>query len=258
MSLLPQSSFDSWGWRIPFLAAFPLLYVALYLRRKVEESPLFDRLLREDELASSPVKDVIKRAPLQLVVGAGSSFLGIGGFYLATTFLISYATSSLDVDKSVMLIATLVAAVVEIGVLIGGGRMAERFGAGPVTVLGGLLSAAVAFPTFWMVDTTNTAVVIIAVTLVVACLSVPYAVSGALLTNLFPAPLRYSGVSMSAQLSGVVSGLVPLAATAAFAASGQQPWAPALLLVGIAMITALSGLAAPRLSLPPEREPVAA
>jgi MFS family permease len=258
VSVLPQSSFDAWGWRIPFLAAFPLLYVAIYLRRRVEESPLFEQLLREDKLASSPVKDVIKRAPWQLIVGAGTSFLGIGGFYLATTFMISYATNQLGVDKTVMLVATLVAAVIEIGVLIAGGRMAERFGAGPVTVLGGLLTAAVAFPVFWMVGTTNTAVVILAVALVIACLSVPYAVSGALLTALFPAALRYSGVSMAAQLAGVAAGFVPLVATAAFAASGQQAWAPALLLVGIAFITTVSGWLAPRLSISAEEEAVSA
>ena len=258
VSLLPQSSFDSWGWRIPFLLAFPLLYVAIYLRRKVEESPLFEQLLREDRLASSPVKDVIKRAPRQLIVGAGTSFLGIGGFYLATTFMISYATNQLGVDKTVMLVATLVAAVIEIGVLIAGGRLAERFGAGPVTVLGGLLSAAVALPVFWMVGTTNTAVIIIAVALVIACLSVPYAVSGALLTALFPAALRYSGVSMAAQLSGVAAGFVPLVATAAFAASGKQAWAPALLLIGIALITTVSGWIAPRLSVSAEEETVSA
>ena len=59
VALLPPEDFDSWGWRLPFLAAFPLLAVALWLRRRVEESPLFDRLLAEDARASAPVREVI-------------------------------------------------------------------------------------------------------------------------------------------------------------------------------------------------------
>jgi MFS family permease len=249
VSLLPAESFDAWGWRIPFLAAFPLLYIALWIRRRVEESPLFEQLLREDELASSPVTDVFRQAFPQLLVGAGSAFLGIGGFYLITTFMISYGTATLGMDRSLLLTATLVAAAVEIVVLVVGGRMAERFGPGRITLIGGVVSALIAFPTFWMIDTTAPALVILGVTLAVACLSIPYAVSGALLTDLFPARLRYSGVALSANIAGIVSGFVPLLATALLTVSDEQSWAPALLLVVIALITAGSGALAPRMSL---------
>jgi MFS family permease len=249
VSLLPPESFDSWGWRLPFLAAFPLLYIALWIRRRVEESPLFEQLLREHEVASSPVIDVFRNAFPQLMIGAGSAFLGIGGFYLITTFVISYGTANLHMPRSLLLTATLVAAVVEIVVLIVGGRMAERFGAGRITLIGGVVSALIAFPTFWLIDTTNAALVIIGVTLAVACLSIPYAVSGALLTELFPARLRYSGVALSSNIAGIVSGFVPLLATALLSLSGGRSWSAALLLVVIALITAGSGALAPRIAL---------
>jgi MFS family permease len=249
VSLLPAESFDSWGWRLPFLAAFPLLGIALWIRRRVEESPLFEQLLREDELARSPVTEVFRRAFPQLLVGAGSTLLGVGGFYLSTTFVISYGTEHLGVESSVLLTGTLVAAGVEIVVLLVGGRLAERYGPGRVTVAGGLVSALAAFPAFWLIDTASTTLVILGVTLAVACLSLPYAVSGALLTDLFPARLRYSGVALSANIASVISGFVPLVATALLAVSGGQSWTPALLLVAIALITAGSGALAPRISL---------
>jgi MFS family permease len=256
VSLLPQESFESWGWRLPFLAAFPLLYIAIYIRRRVEESPLFEQLLAEDEVASSPVWQVLKGAWPQLLVGAGSTLLGVGGFYLITTFVISYGTDTLGMENSVLLTATLVAAVVEIGVLIVGGRLAERYGAARVTVVGGLLSALLAFPVFWMIDTTATFVVVFAVTLAVACLSIPYAVSGVLLTDLFPPALRYSGVALSANIAAVASGFVPLAATGLLAVSNSESWGPALLLVGIALVTTVAGWAAPRFSLSHDEEEV--
>jgi MFS family permease len=146
--------------------------------------------------------------------------------------------------------ATLVAAVVEIGVLVIGGRLAERFGAARVTVAGGIASAVVALPMFWLLDTRNAVAVVLGVTLGVAMLSIPYAVSGDLLARLFPARLRYSGIALAANLAGIVSGFVPLVATAVLAAAGGSSWAPGLLLVGIALITTVSGLVAPRLYVP--------
>ncbi len=73
-----------------------------------------------------------------------------------------------------------------------------------------------------MIDTTQTLVVVFAVTLAVACLSIPYAVSGVLLTDLFPPALRYSGVALSANLAAFISGLVPLAATGLLAVSDKE------------------------------------
>ncbi|BBG05106.1 MULTISPECIES: MFS transporter [Pseudonocardia] len=243
---LPPESFDAWGWRIPFLAAFPLLGIAVWLRRRVEESPLFERMLAQDERSSSPVREVLRRAWPQLLVGAGTTLLGVGGFYLITTFVISYGTSQLGLPRSLMLGATLVAAAIEIGVLILGGRLAERYGAWRVTVAGGIASALMAFPAFWLIDTGAAAAVIIGVTVATALLSIPYAVSGALLTELFPPHLRYSGVALSANLAGVVSGFVPLVATALLAVGAGTSTLPALLLVGIALVTTASGAVAPR------------
>ncbi|MGW5642456.1 MFS transporter [Saccharopolyspora sp. NPDC003752] len=247
VSLLPSGAFDSWGWRLPFLAAIPLLFVALYLRRRIEESPLFTELLQQQERASSPVVEVLRRSFGRVLVGLSASLLGVGGFYLLTTFAISYGTETLHLPRSLMLGATLVAAVVEIAILLAFGRLAERWGPGNVCVVGGIASALVAFPVFWLIDTKNPVLVVLAITAGVACLSVPYAVAGSLLTELFPPQLRYSGVSIAFNLGGVVSGFVPFAATAVLAASGKQSWSVALLLVGLSVLTALGGAIGERL-----------
>jgi len=149
----------------------PLLYIALWIRPPVGESPLFERLLAEDELASSPVRDVVLRAFPQLVVGACAYFLGVGGFYLATTFVISYGTGTLHLSRTLVLTPRLVAAVVESACWWSAGRLSERFGPARITVLGGLASAVVAFPVFLMIDTKVAGLVRARVTLGVACLS---------------------------------------------------------------------------------------
>lgn len=241
VQLLPEDDFMSWGWRIPFLVAIPLLVIAIYLRRRVEESPLFEQLLEQDERASLPAWDVVTKAPLAFLVGAGSTLLGVGGFYLVTSFMISYGTGELGISTNVMLVATMVAAAFEVGILLVFGRVVERIGAARVTVIGGLASAVLSFPVFWMVDTTNTIAVVLGVTIGVGALSIPYAASGALLTQLFLPRLRYSGVAISSNTAGVVSGFIPLSATALLGISDGQSWSPALLLILLALVTAACG-----------------
>ncbi|MTE19858.1 MFS transporter [Streptomyces sp. TRM43335] len=245
--LLPDDSFDAWGWRLPFLAAFPMLLVAVYIRRKVEESPLFEELLKQDDRAKVPALDVFRTAWRRLLVAITSALLGVGGFYILTTFVISYGADTLGMSRSLMVNATLVAAVVEIVVILVMGRVAERLGPGRVTVWGGVGSALIAFPVFWLIDTENPVLVVLAVASGIALLSVAYAVSGALLTELFPANLRYSGVALAYNLAGALTGFLPFAATALLDVSGGTSWPVALLLAGLSLLTAFGGLLGERM-----------
>ncbi|WP_306370724.1 MFS transporter [Nocardiopsis sp. CC223A] len=244
---LPPEQFDSWGWRLPFLAAFPLLLVAVYIRRKVEESPVFEEMERQEARAKVPAVDVFRRAWGRLLVAIASAMLGVGGFYVMTTFAISYGTGTLGLERGLMVNATLVAAVCQIGIILVFGRLAERIGPGRVTLWGGVATAAIAFPVFWMIDTRSPVLVVLAVAAGVAILSIAYAVSGALLTELFPAHLRYSGVALAYNLAGALSGFLPFAATALLDVSGGGSWVASLLLAGIALVTAVGGLIGERL-----------
>lgn len=245
--LLPSESFDSWGWRLPFLMAFPLMGIAVYIRRKVEESPLFDEMLEQNEQAKVPALDIFRQAWGRLLVAMASATLGVGGFYMLTTFMISYGADTLGMPRSLMVNGTLVAAVVQIAVILVVGRMADRLGPGRVTLWGGLLSAAFAFPLFWLVETENPVVVVLTMATGIGVLSIAYAVSGALLAELFPARLRYTGVALSYNLAGALTGFLPFLATALLAAGGGASWPAALLLVALSLITALGGLLGSRM-----------
>ncbi|WP_019481885.1 MFS transporter [Arthrobacter sp. TB 23] len=239
--LLPSEAFDAWGWRLPFLAAFPLLLIALYIRLQVEESPIFRELVKLEERAKIPAVDVFKQAWGRLLVAIAAAFLGVGGFYVMTTFVISYGTTTLGMDRQLMVNATLVAAVVQIGVVLLVGRISEKIGPGRMTFFGGLATAAGAFPLFWMIDTRNPAAIILAVTIGIALVSLAYAVTGALLTELFPPHLRYSGVALGYNLAGAISGFLPLIAVALLGATDGGSWTASLLLMAVSLITAAGG-----------------
>jgi len=166
---------------------------------------------------------------------------------MITTFVVSYGTNTLGVDRGVMVNATLVAAAFQILVTVFAGRLGEKFGAGRMTVIGGLLTAVAAFPMFWLIDTKNPLAIIVAVTVGIAIVTIAYAVTGALLTELFPPELRYSGVALGYNIAGALTGFLPLIATAFLAASGNASWSAALILIVISLITVLGGALGERL-----------
>lgn len=246
--LFSQANFDAWGWRIPFLIAIPLLLVALYIRSKLEESPVFRQLEESGEVSKSPVLTTFKDSWRQIIVGMAAALLGVGGFYLVTAFCVWYGVNILGYDSSLMLLGSMVAAAVEIPVLLWGGRLGSKYGASRVILWGGILSAVVAVPAFLLLSSGNPVLVVIAMTLAVAALSFPYAASGTVLTGLFPAKTRYTGVGLAQNFAGMLSGFIPLLATGFVVAAADHWWPAAAMLVFLSLFTAVAGAMAPRLS----------
>ena len=139
--LLSQASFDAWGWRVPFLVAFPLLLIAVYIRSRLEESPVFRDLEQSGEVAKSPVLTTFRDSWKQIIVGMAAALLGVGGFYVVTAFCVWYGVNILGYSSSLMLLGSMVGAFVEIFALIWGGQLGTRFGASRVILWGGVASA---------------------------------------------------------------------------------------------------------------------
>lgn len=243
-----QDSFDSFGWRIPFLVALPLLVVAVYLRSRLEESPVFRQLEESGEVEKSPIRTTFRDSWKQIIIGMAAALLGVGGFYLVTAFCVWYGVNVLGYDDSLLLLGSMVAAAVEIGALIWGGALGTKFGASKVILWGGIASAVVAVPAFFMFESGNPVLVVIAMTLAVSTLSLPYAASGTVLTGLFPATTRYTGVGMAQNAAGMLSGFIPLLATSFVASAGDHWWPAAAMLVFLSLFTAFAGFVAPRMS----------
>lgn len=246
--LMPAESFDAWGWRLPFLAAFPLLLIALWMRRRMEESPVF--LALEKEAGTKPripALDVFRKAPGRVLAGMAASMLGIGGFYVVTTLIIAYATTTLGVPREQVVNATLIAAFGQFFALLICGRLVERFGAGRMTVVGSIVTGLLAFPVFALVSTGNPVLITLAICLGTMSIDIVYAGTGTLLSEMFRPELRYTGVSVSFQFAGAIGGFMPMIATALLAATGDAYWPAALLLILIALITAIGGVFGRRL-----------
>lgn len=241
--MLDDGQVDSWGWRIPFLAAFPLLGVALWIRMQVEESPVFRAL--ENEAESAPkgsLKELFTQCAPQLLWSTLAALLGIGGFFVMNTYVLSYGSSALGLERQSLVNATVLAAVFQILILFFLGRLAERIGSSRVIVFGGILTAIAAWPLWLMIDTGNMALVTVAIVLGICFATIPYSVIGVLLGQMFPANLRYSGMAISYNVSGAISGLLPLIATWLNSFYEEQSIVPAIIiLIVISLATALGG-----------------
>jgi len=136
--------------------------------------------------------------------------------------------------------STLTASVSELIVIACVGRVVDRVRPWRITFCGSLVCAAIAWPAFLMIESRQTSLVLFAVAAGVCTVSAIYAASGALLSELFPARLRYSGVALAYNLAGVVAGLLPFLATALLGATGNHVSAPAGIVVSVAIVSALA------------------
>ncbi|SDL09168.1 MFS transporter [Nonomuraea jiangxiensis] len=247
VSTLPDAQFDSWGWRVPFLLGFPLLLVALWVRSRVDESPVFREMMTQQRAAKRPLVELVRTSGRRLVVGIAVSFVGIGGYYLCGTYLVNYGSDTAGIDRTALLNAATLASFINLCLYPLFGRIADRVGPGPVAVWGAAASAVAAFPIFWLVGLGSTVGVAAGLIAGVVLVSISYAACGQLLSEMFTSEVRYSGVGLSYNVSGAISGFVPLAATALLAATGQNLWAIAVMLCVFSLITLFAAVAAKRL-----------
>src|SRR6476469_732977 len=106
---MSEEAFDSWGWRIPFLASLILVAVGLVIRLRILETPMFAKVLKQGKTASAPVKDAIKHHWREILLSAGVRFAEQMPFYLFTTFVLTYVVQVHHYSKTFILSAVAVA-----------------------------------------------------------------------------------------------------------------------------------------------------
>lgn len=245
---LSADSFDSWGWRVPFILAIPLLLVSLWLRSRLHESPVFTEMKEHGHSEKAPISTVFRKSWPQLLIGIGAVLLGTAGFYIVTTFVMNYGTRVLGMERNMILMATLIGALFQLVAVWHAGRLAQAHGPTRVIIGAGTLTMLVAFPCFLLIQTTNPLLVTIGIAIGVSLLTYSFAAAGAVLAGLFQPSVRLTGVSVAYNGAGVLAGLTPLIATALVTAASDAWWPAAMMLVIIALLSVLGAWLAPRFS----------
>ncbi len=240
-SALAPEAFHTWGWRVPFLLSGLLIAVGLFIRVRILETPLFRRLQAANQVAQSPVREVIRRNWREILLAAGTRLSENACFYLFSVYVLAYAGEVLHVETRSVLWAVNLAAAVEFFTIPLFGLLSDRWSRKGVYALGCLFLMAFAFPYYAMLTTRQPAWIMAAVVVSLAGgHAMLYSVQGALIPELFGTRLRYSGASLGYQLaSPIAGGLAPLIATGLVQAFPGRSWPLAvyvILISGVSLV----------------------
>ncbi|TCK21107.1 MFS transporter [Pseudonocardia endophytica] len=253
LSLLPRADFLIWGWRLPFLFGFCLVFVGLYLRLRVDESPEFAELKRTGTVTRNPIRELLRGSRKNLALASLARSTEAVCAQLFNVFAISYCTQQLDMDAGPALTGVLLGNAVGLAVIPLTGQLADRVGRRPVFLFGLLFTAAFVFPFFWLLETREPLLVVVALTLAYGLgLKIVLAVAGAYLAEMFEPRIRNTGVNVARSISDPLGGFTPLIATALVAASGSF-WPVAALVLLLALASTGAVLASPETREPADR-----
>jgi MFS family permease len=217
--LMDKESFLAWGWRLPFLVSIVLLFVGLFIRLGVGESPDFqedrEAASRTAAPAQAPIREVLATSLTPLALAAGANTFAIGSVYLFNTFMITYTTQYLGLPRATILDALLVAACVQLVMTPVGARIAEAIRNERLFLQGTLVWAMLApYPLFLLVDLGSVPALMLGLALNVVGSATFYAVIAGYVAGAFPTRVRYTAISVAYQVCGAVAGgLTPIVGT---------------------------------------------
>ncbi|HEX2212779.1 MAG TPA: MFS transporter [Mycobacterium sp.] len=214
---LPETAFLSWGWRVAFWLSAVVVLIGYYIRTKVTDAPIFVAAQEEVERAkavSYGVVEVLKRYPRGVFTAMGLRFAENIMYYLVVTFSIVYLKTHVGADTSDILWWLLVAHAVHFVVIPQVGRLSDRFGRRPVYIVGAILGGTWGFFAFPMMNSGSYALIMAAIILGLVIHALMYSPQPAIMAEMFPTRMRYSGVSLGYQVTSIVAGsLAPAIAT---------------------------------------------
>ncbi|RYF60374.1 MAG: MFS transporter [Comamonadaceae bacterium] len=222
--LFTQTQFDSWAWRLPFLASAALIIVGLLIRLKVEESPDFKALeeSKHATVSTAPLAEVVRNHWRNIVAGAMVSIAASACAIIILVFCLFYATTELDVARSTMLWITILSSAVWLAAVYFSAMAGDRFGTKQAFYVGAAFTVAWAFPLFWIMNTGSNVAIFVAMAGAAAGIGFMAGPQGTFIAEAFPVRVRYSGASVAYSLGGLCGGaFAPLIATAIFTATGS-------------------------------------
>ncbi len=236
---MSQAAFLAWGWRIPFLLSVVLVGLGLWVRLKIAETPAFAAVLEEGPPPAVPMGELLRnhwRAALGGTFGAVACF---AVYYLATAFALGYATTTLGVDRQVFLSLQLIAILaMALGIVLSG-IWADRSSAGNVLTWGCVGAVASGFALTAGLGSGSLTGMFAGMAFMLFVMGFVYGPLGAWLPELFPARVRYTGVSLAFNMAGIIGGgLTPVAAQAL--ATGQGLNAVGVYLAAMAGLSLLA------------------
>jgi MFS family permease len=240
LSAWSGADFAAWGWRVPFILSIVLIGVGLWIRLGILETPVFKQLVDSKLVEKTPILEVIKRQPREIVLSALLRMAEQAPFYIFTAFVFSYGTGALKMSRDLVLTAVLVASCVSFVTIPLSGHISDKIGRRTMYLIGAATIGIFGFVYFAMLGSGSPALVFVAIVLSLIPHDMMYGPQAALIAEAFTPRLRYSGASLGYQLASIIAGgPAPLIATALFAAY-HTGYAVAIYIAACAVISLIA------------------
>ncbi len=211
---LSDAQFFSFGWRIPFLASALLVLVGLYVRLRLEETPVFRKSMEKQERVSMPILELFKSHGSTIVLGTMLALTVFVNFYLMTVFTLTWGTKSLGYSRNSFLLMQMFG-VVFFGLTIPiASWLADKYGRRitQMVIMVAIILFGLGFGALF--GSGSTPLVVLSLALGLGLMGLCYGPLGAILSELFPTRVRYTGASLTFNLAGIFgASLAPYAAT---------------------------------------------
>ncbi len=241
---LSEEAFTAWGWRVGFWLSVVIIAIGYYIRTQVSDSPIFKAA--QEKVEAEPetrhgLTEVFRNNPRGLLTAMGLRFGENILYYMVVTFSITYLHHR-EVNTTRILALLFLAHIAHVVVIPIIGRLADRLGRKPVYIAGAGLSLLWPFIAFPLFDTGQTATILLAIVLGLIVHGMMYAAQPAIMTEMFPTRMRYSGVSLGYQVTAIFAGSwAPMIGT--FLLRETDSWVPiAWYIVGAAAVSLIAAL----------------
>lgn len=205
LTLTPEQFLD-WGWRIPFLASAPLVWMGLWVRFNLVETPEFHAAMMEAQPSRVPFLEVLKTHPGQIVAGAFGVVACFSLYYTVTAFALGYGTSTLGYSRSTFLMVELGAILFMAASIVVASALADRLDTERVLIMGCAGTIASGIVLAPMLGSGSLLVIFIYLSFSLWVMGFVNGPLGAWLPSLFPTRLRYTGTSIAFNLGGILGG----------------------------------------------------
>lgn len=240
MTLFSEDDFLSWGWRIPFLLSSILVLIGLWIRKDIDETPDFQKVKQSGQVAKAPLRDTLKHHWREVLIAAGLKVVETAPFYIFSTFVVSYATTTLTYQKSQALEAVTLGALVATIMIPLMGLLSDKIGRQRMYAVSVFVLGLFIVPWFMLLNTGTTWGIVLATVIAFGVLWAPVtAVLGTLCSEIFSANVRYTGITLGYQLGGALAGgTAPLIATGLLA-KYDGDWVPVAWYLAVTVVISL-------------------